>query len=145
MPLPIWILVANGSRARLLQRNGHGGPLTELKDWTHPATRQHPHTPPDADRQSGIRGRSGLAERQLPQDKARNTFAHEICQWLTDALGTRQVGSIALLASNPFLGDLVAHSQGGQLHRHLSAVHPVDLTRLPLNELEHRLREDYRL
>lgn len=144
MPLPIWIVVANGSRARLLQRAGHGEPLTELKDWAHPATRKHPHNATDADRQSGIRGRSGLAERQTPQDKERDTFAHEICLWLSHAINTQQVGNIALLSSNPFLGDLVAHGQG-HLHRHLSAVHAVDLTHLPLSELEDRLQHDFHL
>ena len=41
MPTPVWIVVANGSRARVLQRNGQGEPLVELRDWVHPATRQH--------------------------------------------------------------------------------------------------------
>ena len=144
MSKPLWIVVANGSRARLLERNGQGQPLTELKSWAHVATRQHPHNVGDADRQGGIRGRSGLAERQAPQDKERNSFAQELCHWLSQALTARQIGSIALLSSNAFLGDLVAHGQG-HLRRHLSVVHAVDLTHLPLNELEDRLKLDFHL
>lgn len=144
MPHPLWIVVANGSRARVLQRLQHNQPLTELKDWVHPATRQHRQDMVGHHRQSGIQGRSGLAERQAFQDQERAAFAGEICQWLLDALNQRQVDRIALLSSNPFLGELVAHGQGA-LQRHLHATHPVDLTRLPLDELDTRLRQSYRL
>lgn len=144
MPKPLWIVVANGSRARVLQRMHHNEPLTEVKDWVHPATRQHLQDMPQGHRQSGIRGRSGLAERSPFQDHERDTFAGEICQWLEHALHTHEVERVALLSSNPFLGELVSHGQG-TLHKHLCATHAVDLTGLPLGELEQRLRQTYRL
>lgn len=144
MPQPLWIVVANGSRARVLQRRQHDAPLTEVKDWVHPATRQHRQDMVGGHRQSGIRGRSGLAERSPFQDRERDAFAGEICQWLEQALHTHEVERIALLSSNPFLGELVSHGQG-TLHKHLCATHAVDLTALPLNELEQRLRQGYQL
>ena len=144
MPLPVWIVVANGSRARLLQREGHAGALTEVRNWVHPATRAHHQDLPGGHRQSGIRGRSGLAERSPAQNRERSAFAQEICEWLAQGLYTRQAGSVALLASNPFLGELIAHGQG-RLHGHLCAAHAVDLTALPLPQLAQRLHEDYRL
>lgn len=144
MPPPVWIVVANGSRARVLQRDGQGEPLVEVRDWVHPATRQHRQDLQGGHRQSGMRGRSGLAERQPVKDRERGSFAHEICQWLTQAVNTHQVERIALFSSNPFLGELVGHGQG-HLHKHLCATHAVDLTSLPLEQLEQRLRQDYRL
>lgn len=144
MPLPVWIVVANGSRARLLQRNSHTESLTEVRDWVHPATRQHRQDLNGNHRQSGIRRRSGLAERSPAQDKERSAFAQEIGQWLTQALNVQPISSIALLSSNPFLGELVAQGQG-TWHKHLSATHAVDLTALPLPQLAQRLRDDYRL
>lgn len=144
MPLPVWIVVANGSRARVLQRDGHAGALTEIRDWVHPATRQHSQDLGNGHRQSGIRGRSGLAERSTAQNHERSAFAHEICEWLAHGLNTQQAGSVALLASNPFLGELIAHGQG-RLHGHLCAAHAVDLTALPLPQLAQRLHQDYHL
>lgn len=144
MPQPLWIVVANGSRARVFQRTRHDEPLTEVKDWVHPGTRQHQQVQGNGHRQSGIRGRSALAERSLPQDRERAAFAGEICAWLVHALHTHQVSRIALLSSNPFLGELMAHGQGA-LHPHLCATHAVDLTSLPAAQLEERLRETYRL
>ena len=144
MPLPVWILVANGSRARLLQRTPPDHELVELRDWVHPATRQHHPDLQGGHRQSGIGGRTGLAERSPAQDRERMAFAREISQWLVHALQREPVGSVALLASNPFLGTLVAQGQGA-LHQRLCATHAVDLTSLPLPELSQRLRHDFRL
>lgn len=142
MPPPVWIVVANGSRARVLQRNHPGEALTELRDWVHPATRQHHQD--TGNRQSGIRGRSGFAERSPIQDHERSAFAREICDFLVQAVHRGEVDRIALLSSNPFLGELMTHGQS-TLHKHLCATHAVDLTSLPLSQLQLRLHEDYRL
>jgi protein required for attachment to host cells len=144
MPSPIWILLANGSRARLVQRNAEHEELTELRQWTHPETRLHPHEGRGPDRQSGIRGRSALASHGKAEDKERHAFAQEMCEWLKQALDDHAVGGIAFLASNPFLGQLMACSTG-KLRIRLTATHAVDLTDLPMVELEQRLRERYRL
>lgn len=144
MPYRVWIVVANGSRARVLQRFAPGEPLTELYDWTHPATRLHQADLGGAHSQSGIAGRSGLAERSTPHDHEREAFAREISGRLIEAVDAQKVSSIALLASNPLLGDLLSHAHG-QLQKHLCAAHAVDLTGLPLHELQKRLHEDYRL
>ena len=144
MPLPVWIVVANGSRARVLERRSHHEGLSEVRDWVHPATRQHRADLPGGHRQSGIRGRSGLAERAPEQDRERAAFARDICRWLEHSLNAHTVGSVALLSSNPFLGELVAHGQG-MLRKHLCASHAVDLTGLALPDLEQRLRQDFRL
>ncbi len=144
MSYPVWIVVANGSRARVLQRARPGEPLTEVKDWVSPSTRQQLQNFEGKHRHSGIRGRAGLAEPTEPKDHERDVFALDICRWLTQALNTQQVANIALIASNRFLGDLMNHAKG-QLEKHVCAQHAVDLTSLSLQELEQRLHEDFRL
>ena len=144
MSLPVWILVANGSRARLLQRTPSDHALTELRDWVHPATRQHRQDLPSGHRQSGIRGRSGLAERSTLHDRERTVFAEEIGHWMAHALRTQPVGRVALFASKPFLGDLIGQAHNGWPWP-LCATHALDLTGLPLPELERRLHQDFGL
>lgn len=144
MPLPVWIVVANGSRARVLQRAQAGEGLAVVKEWDHPASRQHHPDSIDHHRQSGIQGRSGLAERSPARQRERLEFARELGQWLVDALHARAVGRVAILASNPFLGQLMTHGQG-TLRKHLCASHAVDLTQLPLYELQERLQQDFQL
>ena len=144
MPQGVWIVVANGTRARVVQRPRPGEPLTEVKDWVNPEARRHLQDFENIDRASGIRGRAGLAEPSPLKLHERDTFAREICQWLLQAVNTQQVAHIALLASNPFLGELNGHAQG-RLQAHVCATHSVDLTALPLHDLQQRLHEDFRL
>ena len=144
MPQPVWILVANGSRARLLQRDRLADPLFEVKDWVHPQTRQHAGTQEGEHRTSGIKERSGLAPRQTPKDHERAQFAREICEWLHKGVSTHHIGAVAVFASNPFLGELMSHGNG-PLQQHLCASHALDLTQLTMPELDQRLQREYRL
>lgn len=144
MSSPVWIVVANGSRARLFQRDNRTDPLFEVRDWVHPQTRQHARLQEGEHRTSGIDGRAGLATRLSGKDRERAQFAQEICQWLEQELATHRIHSLAILASNPFLGDLMSHGHR-QLRQQLCASHAVDLTALPVGPLDQRLRHDYRL
>ena len=144
MPQPVWILVANGSRARLLQRDRQAAPLFEVRDWVHPQTRQHALMQEGEHRTSGIRARSGLAPRQDAKEHERAQFAREICDWLHHSVPTHRIGGVAVFASNPFLGELMAHTQG-PLQQHLCASHALDLTQLTLPELDVRLQRDHHL
>lgn len=144
MPKPLWILVANGSRARLLQRDHPGAALREIMDWVHPQTREHLGTPDSAHRTSGMRGRTGLAATESPKAHARAQFAHDIRAWLSQAVAAQGVGRLAVFASNPFLGDLRASGEA-ELDKLLCASHPLDLTGLTLPELEERLHQHFRL
>lgn len=144
MPHPVWIVVANGSRARLLQRDRPGDALFEVMNWVHPQTRQHLSPAAGQHRNSGIRGRSGMARRQVTKDHERAQFAQDICHWLDSALGRQRIGAIAFFASNPFLGDLVAHGHG-PLRQQLCGSHALDLTSLALPDLDQRMRSNYQL
>jgi protein required for attachment to host cells len=144
MSQPHWIVVANGSQARLLQRDHPGTELREIMHWVHPQTRQHMGNPDSAHRTSGMRGRSGLAPPQNASAHAREQFAREISQWLKKAVDSQGIGQLTVFASNPFLGELMSHEHG-LLERHVFARHPLDLTSLTLPELDLRLHQHYGL
>lgn len=144
MSHPLWIIVANGSCARAFERRSVHGPLVELHNWVHPTTRMRASALSLDHPGPGHRGRGGLAPRIEQRHKARNQFAHELSQWLQSQVARQQLGTVALLASNPFLGELVAELPKA-VHRQVCASHPTDLTSLPLPLLEARLRQDYRL
>lgn len=144
MSAPIWIVVANGSRARLLQRDRPGQPLFEVMDWVHPSTRQHHAPAAGTHRSSGIGGRSGLLTGPPVKDRERAQFARAIGQWLDEGIGQHRVGAIAVFASNPFLGELMSHGHAAW-KQHVCASHPLDLTPLGMTELDDRLRREFRL
>lgn len=144
MPHPLWIIVANGSCARAFERSGVHAPLVELQRWEHPPTRLRASALSQDHPGPGHSGRGGLAPRIEQRHKARNQFAHELSLWLQARMARQQLGTVALVASNPFLGELVAELPKA-VHRQVCASHPTDLTRLPLPLLEARLRQDYRL
>lgn len=146
MTYPLWIVVANSARARFLVRPGEGLPLTEVSDWVNSGMRMHLH-PQDlgtTHRKSGIPGRRGLAPRSSEEDKARGKFAQAICQRLTQAVLAHEAEAIAFFASNPFLGELLGHAQGG-LEKHLHTIHALDLTALALTALDQQLAQNHHL
>jgi hypothetical protein len=144
MPHPLWIVVANGSRARAFERSGAHEPLIEVHNWVHPQTRMHANELSLDHPGPGHSGRGGLTPRIEQRHKARNQFAHELSQWLQARLAQKNQGQVALFSSNPFLGELMAELPES-VHTHVCASHPTDLTGLPFQALDERLRQDYRL
>ncbi len=144
MPKPLWIVVANGSSARLLQRDHPGAGLHAVMDWSHPQTSQHLGSPDSAHRTSGTPGRSGLARPQTARAHARSQFAQDISHWLQQAVVPQGVGALAVFASNPFLGELLAHA-ARPWQALLCGTHALDLTALTLPELDQRLQQQHGL
>lgn len=140
----LWVVVANGSRARLLERPAPSDALREIRVWDHPEMREHGAPTHTAHRTSGTHGRSGLAPPQSNKTHLREQFADEIGDWLRHALNTQGQRPLAVIASNPFLGALLSHGNGW-LSRRVCAHHPLDLTGLPLAQLDERLRREFRL
>ena len=144
MSHPLCIIVANGSQARAFERQGVHEPLVELHNWVHPQTRMHASELSLDHPGPGHSGRGGLAPRMEQRHKARHQFAHELSQWLQARLSGQTQGAVALFSSNPFLGELMAELPQA-LHRQVCASHPTDLTDLPFDALDERLRKDYLL
>jgi len=137
-----WLLVANGSRARLFQRDPENGALRELSAFVHPATRMkaselghdrpgqamkgvahtqfEPHTP--------------LDEREMQQ------FAQQLAHELETAAQAHRFGRWSLIASNPFLGRLrttLGHGAMSLLDRSIER----DLTSFVGADLESRVSD----
>ena len=144
MSQPVWIVVANGASARAFERRGALAPLIELQHWSHPQTRMHAAELSRDHPGPGHSGRGGLTPRIEERHKARQQFAHELSQWLQARLAQHPQGQVALLSSNPFLGELMAALPEG-VHTHVCASHPIDLTHLTFQALDECLHRDYRL
>jgi protein required for attachment to host cells len=144
MSHPLWIVVANGSCARAFERSGAQEKLVELQNWVHPQTRMHASELSLDHPGPGHSGRGGLTPRIEQRHKARNQFAHELSQWLQAKVAHQNQGKLAVFSSNPFLGELMAELPA-TVHKCVCASHPTDLTALPFQALEERLRKDYRL
>ncbi len=110
----VWVLVADGARARILGSEGRvGRSLTELDDLVHPETRLHEGDLSD-DRPGrswghGGEGRHAMDDPTHPHDKERDTFAREIAARLLRALNDNAYQHLVVVAPSGFLGRLRAH------------------------------------
>ncbi len=103
----IWVLVADGSRARLFRAEGARGGLVEIDTWLHPESRlREQDLVTDAPGQE--RGRGGTAhgvnEPHSARDHELETFAREIAERLQTALSEERFGRLLLCAPPRFLG-----------------------------------------
>lgn len=139
-----WILVANASEARLFERRSLSDPLRELADWVNPPSRMSAHETERAPLGQSQAGRAGLAPRTDLKHLHRSDFAQKLAAHLHDALLSQRLTSLALIVSNPFLGELLKHLDAS-VHKLVGAQHALDLTSLNVTDLERRLRTEFRL
>jgi protein required for attachment to host cells len=140
-----WILLANSSRARLFAWDRADAQLQEISDFVHPQGRQKvaeidPHLGGHTQRPRGDGASGGAAfePRTDPRHKEREHFARELAAYLDAALETGRFGSLVLIASNPFLGELRAHL-ADRVDKRVQAVVHSDLSSLGLAELTRRV------
>ncbi|WP_404300724.1 host attachment protein [Alicycliphilus denitrificans] len=145
MDKPIWVIVANGSMARLLERNpAKPEGWVEKECLTHPQSRLHGAEAGQEPSGHSIAGRSGLAPRSEPHDHERRKFAQQVAHAVKGAVGGGQGGALVVFASNPFLGELLDHLDD-TTRKWVSASHPLDLTGLGLAELIQRMHGEFGL
>lgn len=136
------VLVANAARARLFERDADNGAMRETASFVHPQSRMK-------GRELG-RDRPGQAFKSEartayepstdPHQKETTEFARELAQRLEALALARRYWRIAVLASNPFLGEL--NKELGAATRklpHLAVA--LDLTTLDGAEIEHRVAD----
>jgi protein required for attachment to host cells len=108
-----WILIANGARARCLERQPSDHSITELTDFVFPRASLTGEA--GGGRLTGAagkgHGRTGHAGTQFEprtetQDKARASFAQELATYLNDSIGSKRYSSLVLIASSPMLGEI---------------------------------------
>jgi protein required for attachment to host cells len=135
-----WVLVANAARARCFERNPMTSRLRELAGFVHEESRIKPsHF--DSDRPG--HAMKGQASTQFdphinPQAKQRAQFARELAAYLDEAALAHRYDRLALIASDPFLGDLRANL-GDASRRCMIISQAVDLTHVGGPELETRV------
>lgn len=139
-----WVLVANASQARLYERTSSTESLAELADWVNPQSRMQASETERAPLGHSLGGRTGLAPRADLKQKHRSAFAHTLAAYLHEAVLTHRVNALALVVSNPFMGELLEHLDAS-VHKAVLAQHALDLTSLNTTELDSRLRSEFRL
>ena len=138
------ILVANASQARLFERSSFSEPLVQLADWVHPASRMPARDTERAPLGRSLAGRAGLAPRLDLKHAHRSAFAEELAHDLRSAVLNQRLKSLALIVSNPFMGELLRHLDAS-VQKVVGDKHSLDLTSLSLTDLGQRLRTDFRL
>lgn len=138
------VLVANASQARLFTRAAFNEPLQELANWVNPVNRMPARDTERSPLGHSLAGRAGLAPRVDLKHLHRSAFAEDLAGRLREAVLNQGMKSLTLIVSNPFLGELRKHLDA-PLQKILGEQHALDLTSLSLNDLDQRLRTDFRL
>jgi protein required for attachment to host cells len=139
---PDWIVIANATRARILQRE-RGVPMTVVKTFSHPEGRSKVRDLVGDRAGHGSSdhawGGSAYPPRIDAKRKEHERFACELAAYLEREGEQGAYRSLALLASSPFLGELrseLGHTVAGKL---VTVFHDVDLTAVGPAELEKRI------
>ena len=139
---PKLFLIANATEARLFSRASSHDPLLPLA-WFDDAPGRRKGSELAADRpghgSSDTRpGGVAFEARVDPRRKRHLQFAHRLSEQLEEAMAGGRYGSVALVASCPFLGELKG-ALGNAARRALEHAIDLDLTSYGLTELEQRL------
>jgi protein required for attachment to host cells len=141
---PDWILVANATRARLLQLE-RGDRVKVLESFEHPQSRGKVSDLADdrAGQEKSDRGFGAMAyqPRTDAKQKEHQRFARELTDFLEREAQQARFGSLQVFASSPFLGELKAEL-GSATARLLSGTHDLDLTSIGPAELGRRIARE---
>lgn len=129
-----WYVVADSSRARLIEHTVGVDDWADVDDRVHPASRL-----PASALVSDTAGSAGHHRRMDPREREHERFAREIAARLEAGLAETRYDGLVLVASNPFLGELRARLSEG-VRRRVVATVAHDWTQLPDAELVARLR-----
>jgi len=128
---PDWTLIANGTRARLLQQEA-GAPMVILESFIHPLR------PGDGFAPASLFG-------ELEADWARahqhTEFARELAHLLEQEAQLEHFRALTVFACKPFLGELLEEF-GNATRRRLLAAQDADLTGFTLSEIEERIAHE---
>lgn len=146
-----WILIANATRARVLERRATDRALLELADFVYPAKNLVDEAAGgDLTGAAGKgHGRTGHAGTQFEphievKDKARVNFARQLADYLNQGVTEQRCQALMLIASSPMLGDLkplLSSAAAGMLQQAVAS----DLTRYQHAELQERVERALQL
>lgn len=142
MARPTWILVADGSRARLFeQERPDDGRLAQLQSWANPALRLRAESLSVRNLGRASKGHTGTVSfvpKTSLKQREHDRFAHELAQHLADGVRGGHCDALVLIASNSMLGE-IRNALPGQAAKRVRWSAPVDLTRLDGRELRERI------
>jgi protein required for attachment to host cells len=107
-----WMVVGNSAKARVLEETSAHRGYVHVADLVHPASRQKgADLAPDRPGRSVATGRGGTAyePRTGARERERDRFAREVAAALNQGVASGRCAGLVLVASNPFLGQLIAH------------------------------------
>jgi protein required for attachment to host cells len=139
-----WILIANATRARLLQQEPNER-VKELHSFEHPAGRSKISDLADdrsgSERSDRVYGSAAYQPRMDAKQKEHQRFARELAAYLEQQAQLGTYGKIEVFASSPFLGELKAEL-GAATTRLLGGTHDVDLTMVGKAEIGRRVAQE---
>ena len=138
------VLVANSSVARLFDCGPLHQPWVETQDWWHAEGREHPGDQERTPHGHSLSGRTGLAPHTDTRQRERAEFARDVAAGLQQALISDRWHTLEVFASNPFLGELLAHLSPA-VAQTLRRSHPLDLTALSPLEIQQRWNNEFRI
>jgi protein required for attachment to host cells len=138
------ILVANSFIARLFEQSSLDQPWVETRDWWHAEGRMHARDLERAPLGHSMAGRMGLAPRTDIHQRERAKFAHDLAMDLENSLATDKWHAMEIFASNPFLGELLAHLSP-DVKKIVRATHALDWTSLSVADIEKRWRKEFKI
>lgn len=144
MPKPVvtWVLIADGSRARLFANGGVGKGLEPALDQefigTNISSGDIASDRPGRTFDSGGEGRHAMEPPTDPKRHAKYAFAHEIAGILESARKSHRFERLVVVAPPKALGDLRSEFSV-ELQRMVTAEMNKDLTQVPTRELPDHL------
>jgi len=144
----LWIVIADGARARVLERESADSGLHEVKGLDLRADHRPSHEilsdkPPRAYDRVGA-ARHAMEPRVDPHRELKRSFAHEVAAILDTRLAQHAFNRLVLVAPPQVLGDLrnaLSHAVRAKLTAELAK----DLTKVPDSELASHLEGVVRL
>jgi protein required for attachment to host cells len=109
-----WLVVANASRARVLEEADLDGHYTHVADLVHPQSRLKGGQLA-GDRPGHVEGighglgSAAYLPRTNPRTREHDRFAREVAARLNEGVAGGRCAGLTLVASDPFLGQLKSH------------------------------------
>lgn len=110
--MPVSVIVADASRARILSTRDTPGQLSELEDLVHPESRLREQDlvtdGSGSGSDSGGHGKHSMGHEKAARDREAELFAKELCEQLDRLHRREKIHRIYLVAAPAFLGLLRA-------------------------------------
>ena len=143
-PTRTWILIADGSRARIVERVGPGHELHAVEDMTfhgdHASTHEIISDRTGRTYSSVGPGRSAIEAHSDPHRELKRKFAQQLADVLAHSLEKRSFARLIIVAPPTALGDLRA-AMPAAVRATVSGEVAKDLTKTPNGELADHLKE----